>query len=140
MKIREIMSTDVKQIDSSATIRETAERMKKFDIGCLPVKENNKIVGIITDRDIVIRAVVQGEDPNNATITSFYTPEVFCCSQDDELADAVKLMEDAQIRRLVVLDQDNQAVGVISAGDVALRSNEEHLTWQVMEKVCERTH
>ena len=137
MKVKEIMSTHVQSISSSAMVSEAAERMRIFDIGALPVLEDKKIVGMLTDRDIVIRAVAAGLDPKMTVIKDVFTPNILSCSQEDEIETAAKIMEDNQVRRLVVLGDDNAVVGMLSLGDLALNTSIDHLTWEILEKVCE---
>jgi CBS domain-containing protein len=139
MKVREIMSTHVQRISSSAMVSEAAEKMRIFDIGALPVLEENKIVGMLTDRDIVIRAIATGLDPKMTVIKDVFTPNVFCCSQEDDIETAARIMEDNQVRRLVVLGDDNSVVGMLSLGDLALKTSVDHLAFEILEKVCEPT-
>jgi CBS domain-containing protein len=137
MKVREIMSTHVQRISSSAMVSEAAEKMRIFDIGALPVLEDNKIVGMLTDRDIVIRAVAAGLDPKMTVIKDVFTPNILSCSQEDEIETAAKIMEDNQIRRLVVLGDDNTVVGMLSLGDLALKTGIDYLAFDILERVCE---
>lgn len=140
MKVREIMSAYVQSISSSAMVSEAAERMRIFDIGAIPILENNKIIGILTDRDIVIRAIAAELDPKMTVIKDVYTPNILNCFEEDEIETAARIMEDNQVRRLVVLGDDNTVVGMLSLGDLALKTNIAHLTWEILEKVCEPTH
>ncbi len=139
MKVREIMSSHVQQISSSAMVAEAAEKMNTFDIGALPVLENNTIVGILTDRDIVIRTVAAGLDPKTTVIKDIITPGIFCCCEQDNIETAAQIMEDHQVRRLVVLAEDKTVVGMVSLGDLALKTSNDHLTYEVMERICEPT-
>ena len=139
MKVREIISTHVQRISSSAMVSEAAEKMRIFDIGALPILEDNKIVGMLTDRDIVIRAIAAGLDPKMTAIKDVYTPNVLSCFEDDEIETAARIMEDNQVRRLVVLGNDNNVVGMISLGDLAFKTDVDHLTWEILERVCEPT-
>lgn len=137
MKVKEIMSTNVKRISTSAMISEAAEKMRKYDVGALPILEDNKIVGILTDRDIVVRAVAAGMDPKMTLVKDAYSPKVFCCSEEDDIETAAKLMEESKIRRLVVLGKDDIVVGLVSMGDLALKTSNDHLAFEVLERVCE---
>jgi CBS domain-containing protein len=137
MKVREIMSTHVQRISSSAMVSEAAERMRIFDIGALPVLEEDKVVGMLTDRDIVIRAVAAGLDPKMTVIKDVFTPNVLCCFQEDDIETAARIMEDNQVRRLVVLGDDNTVVGMLSLGDLALKTKINHLAYEILERVCE---
>ena len=137
MKVREIMNTLVQQISSGAMVSEAAERMRIFDIGALPVLEDSKIVGMLTDRDIVIRAVAAGLGPKMTVIKDVFTPNVLCCFHEDEIETAAKIMEDKQVRRLVVLGDNNTVAGILSLSDLALKASIDHLKYEILERVCE---
>ncbi len=137
MKVRDVMSRHVQRISSSAMVCEAAEKMRIFDIGSLPVLEDNKIVGMLTDRDIVIRVVAAGLSPRMTVIKDVYTPDIICCYPDDDIEAAARVMEDNQIRRLLVLDHDDNIAGILSIGDLALKTNIDRLTYEILEKVCE---
>ena len=139
MKVREIMSSPVKQISSSAMVSEAADKMKTFDVGALPILEDNKIVGMLTDRDIVVRTIAMDMDPKMTVIKDIFTPEVLCCFEEDDISTAAKIMEDNQVRRLVVLDNEKTVVGMISLGDLALKTSNDHLAYEILERVCEPT-
>jgi len=139
MKVKEIMSTKVEMIQSNSTIIEAAKKMMSKDIGVLPVQEETRIVGIITDRDIIVRAIAANLDPKTTKVSKIMSRQVSSCSQDEEVEDAAKIMETKQIHRLIVLDSDNKPVGIFSVGDIAMKTSDEHLTWEVMEKISEHT-
>ncbi|MCE5186058.1 MAG: CBS domain-containing protein [Planctomycetaceae bacterium] len=140
MRVREIMSTHVQQIRSDASVSEAADTMRNFDVGILPVLEGNKVVGILTDRDIVIRAVAAGLDPEETTVRDVMTSDVLGCSFDDDVETVAQIMEDNQVRRLVVLNDQQLVVGIVSLGDLAVKSRDERLSYEVLEKVCEPSH
>lgn len=140
MRIRDIMSTHVQQIRSDASVSEAADMMRNFDVGILPVLEGNRVVGIVTDRDIVIRTVAAGLDPDETNVKDVMTSDVLCCSFDDDIETAARLMEDNQIRRLIVLNDQELVVGIVSLGDLAVKSHDEHLSYEVLERVCEPSH
>ena len=137
MKVREIMSTDVQRISSSAMVSEAAEKMRVFNIGCLPILEDNKIVGMLTDRDIVIRAIAAGSNPRMTIIKDIFTPNIIRCYEDDDIETAATIMEVHRVRRLVVIRNDNSVAGILSLGDLASKANIDHLTYEIMERVCE---
>ncbi|MCC6213079.1 MAG: CBS domain-containing protein, partial [Burkholderiales bacterium] len=94
-----------------------------LDVGALPVQEpEGELVGIVTDRDIAVRAVAEGMDPNGSTVSQIMTPQVQTCSANRDIADAARLMETRRIRRLVVVDASGAPVGMISLGDLALHA------------------
>lgn len=140
MRVREIMSTHVQQIRSDASINEAADMMRNFDVGILPVVESNRVVGILTDRDIVIRAVAAGLDPEETTVKDVMTSNVLCCSFDDDIETVARMMEENQVRRVIVLNDQELVVGIVSLGDLAVKGHDEHLSYEVLERVCEPVH
>lgn len=122
MKIKECMTTDVKIADPSRTIQDAAKLMEKNDCGCLPVGEDDRLVGMITDRDIVLRAVAKGLPPSTP-IREIMSMDIKYCFESDELDEVADNMADAQLRRLPVLNAEKRIVGIVSIGDVA-RSDE----------------
>jgi CBS domain-containing protein len=123
MKVSEVMTTDVKIADPNRSIQDAAKLMDKNDCGSLPVGEGDKLVGMITDRDIVVRAVAGGL-PANTPIREIMTNEIKYCFEDEDIEDVADNMGDIQMRRLPVLSRDKRIVGIVSIGDLA-RSDEE---------------
>ena len=121
MKVKEAMSTDVQLISPDQPIREAAQMMVEIDAGVLPVAENDRLVGMITDRDIAIKGVACGMGPD-AKIRDVMTADVKYCFEDQDLAEVTKNMADIQVRRLPVLDHDKRLVGIISLGDIAVNT------------------
>ena len=122
MKIKEAMTRDVRTIAPSDTIRQAAELMAEIDAGVLPVAESDRMVGMITDRDIAIRAVGAGLGPD-ATARDVMSPEVKYCYEDDDVDEVCENMADQQIRRLPVIDRDKRLVGIVSLSDLAKRAD-----------------
>ena len=120
MKVHEAMTDDVCLVDPDRSIREAAQMMADQDIGALPVGENDRLVGMVTDRDIAVRAVALGLGPDTK-IRQVMSPEVKYCFDDEELDDAAHNMGEIKVRRLPVLNRDKRLVGIISFGDVAQR-------------------
>ena len=137
MQLKDVMTRKVQDIGPQASLKEAAEKMRTLDIGALPVCENDKLVGMITDRDIAVRAVAQGQDPNRATVRDAMTGQMFFCYEDEDVQKAAKLMEEKQIRRLPVFDRSKRFCGIVSLGDIATRIHDEHLSAQVLEQVSE---
>jgi CBS domain-containing protein len=122
MKVREAMTGDVRLTDPNRSIREAAEMMAEQDIGALPIGENDRLVGMITDRDIAVRAVARGLGPDTK-IRDVMSPEVMYCFEDEDLDDATKNMGDIKVRRLPVLNRDKRLVGIISISDLTRRED-----------------
>jgi len=119
MKVSEVMTRDVRLIEPTQTIQEAARLMAELDTGIMPVREGDRLVGMITDRDIAVRAVAQGRGPDTP-IRDIMTDEVKYCYEDDDTDDAARNMADIQVRRLPVLTRDKRLVGIISLGDMAV--------------------
>jgi CBS domain-containing protein len=119
MQVNEAMSTDVKIANPSQPIRDAARMMAQIDAGLLPVGEGDRLVGMITDRDIAIRAVGAGKGPDTP-IREVMSKEVKYCFEDDEVDEVAQNMADIKVRRLPVLDRDKRLVGIVSLADIAL--------------------
>jgi CBS domain-containing protein len=137
MNVSEIMTTDFEMIDSTSSLIEAAEKMKSLNVGFLPVKEGTRLAGLLTDRDIVIRGLAEGLDPGSTQVKDILSSEVVYCYDDDSVEDAARLMEDNQIRRLIVVNHDQTPVGIVSIGDIAVKSGQEQLAGEILERVSE---
>ena len=114
MQLKAIMTPHVEVIAPEATIREAAEKMSHLDIGPLPVCEGERLVGMVTDRDITVRAVAEGRDPATTLVREVMTPDLIYGFEDQDVQDAAHLMEQYQIRRLPVLNRSQQLVGIVA--------------------------
>ena len=119
MQVNEAMSSDVKIASPDQSIRDAAKMMAELDAGVLPVGENDKLVGMITDRDIAIRAVAAGKPPTTK-VRDVMSSEVKYCFDDEDLDDVAENMADIKVRRLPVLNREKRLVGIVSLGDIAL--------------------
>jgi CBS domain-containing protein len=119
MKIHDVMTPDVEIANPDNSVREVALSMAQIDIGVLPVGENDRLVGMITDRDIAIRVVAAGLDPESTTIREVMTPEIEYCFDDDDTKAVAEKMAHLKVRRLPVLNRKKRLVGIISVGDLA---------------------
>lgn len=138
MKLKEIMSENVEAISADSTLTEAANTMARLDIGFIPVLEGtNGIAGIVTDRDLVVRAIAEGRDPSKTTVGDIMTKGLETLSPEDDVEQAARLMEEKQVRRLVVKDESGAYVGVVSLGDLAKRTSDHELSGEALEKVCE---
>ena len=118
MKVSDIMTRDVRLLNPDQTIREAAKLMADVDAGALPVGENDRLVGMITDRDIVIRAVAQGKSADTK-VADVMSKEMLYCLDTDAIDDVGRNMAKAQVRRLPVVNKDKRLVGIVSLGDLA---------------------
>ena len=137
MKITEILTPNPQCISPDTTLTAAAQKMKSLDVGMLPICENDRLVGTITDRDITIRSVASGADPNTAMVRDAMTRDIVYCFDDEDVEDAAELMEQKQIRRLPVLSRNKRLIGIVSLGDLAVRTQREKLAGEVLERVSE---
>jgi CBS domain-containing protein len=140
MQVSQIMSTDVRSVSPDSTVWDAAAKMRSFDVGVLPVCRGSRLVGILTDRDITVRVAAAGLPPTVVTVDEAMTGNPAACHETDEVADAARLMEELQVRRLPVKDWNDQLVGIVSLADIAERTDDERMVAQVLEQVCEPAH
>jgi CBS domain-containing protein len=119
MQLKDVMTTKVQLTDPSAKLKDAAISMREGDFGLLPVGANDRLVGTITDRDITIRAVAEGKDPNATTVGDVMSEGIRYCFEDQEVEEAARLMSEAQVRRLPVLNRDKRLVGIVALADLA---------------------
>lgn len=119
--IAEIMSTDVRTIQPQDSLRRAAQCMQELDVGALPVCDGERLLGMVTDRDITVRAIADGLNPDEACVSDIMTPDVECCTVDQDAEEAKRLMGARQVRRLPVIDRNHKLVGIVSLGDLATR-------------------
>jgi CBS domain-containing protein len=117
MQIANIMSRDVQFIGPDTTLREAALHMRKIDAGALPVADNDKLIGILTDRDIAIRGIAAGKGPD-AKVRDAMSREIRYCYEDEDVAHVAQNMSELQIRRLPVMSRDKRLVGIVSLADL----------------------
>ena len=137
MRLRDVMTRGVREISPDTPLREAARHMKDLNVGVLPVCDGSKIVGMLTDRDIAVRGVAEGCDPDSTRASELMSPGVIYCYEDEDVREAARLMEEKQIRRLLVMDRGHQAVGIVSLGDLATRHGDDRLSGEVLERVSE---
>lgn len=132
-KVRDVMSNRPRCVSPDTPLSEAAELMESEDVGALPVLEGDELAGMITDRDIVIRAVARGKDPRGMPVREVSTREVVTVRSDEDLSEALKLMASYQVRRLPVVDEGNRLVGVLAQADVAQEAKEKTVGEMVEE-------
>ena len=136
MKLREIMTSNVEVIHPDDTLQIAAEKMRDRDIGFLPVCDGDRLTGVLTDRDLITRALADGMDSKAMLGRYLVTSPAIYCFEDQSVDEAAKLMHDNQIRRLVILSRDKRMVGVVSLGDLAV-SADDKLSSEVLQSVSE---
>jgi len=137
-KISDVMTRDVHIASPSQTIREAADEMLRADIGSLPVGENDRLVGMITDRDIVLRAVAKGRDPKT-TVRDVMTDRIQYCFEDDDVVGVAENMANLGVRRLPVLNHDKRLVGIVALSNVA-NCGEARAATKLLKGVAEPHH
>jgi CBS domain-containing protein len=121
--VNEIMSVDVQVVEPQASLRHAARLMRDLDVGALPVCSGHQLLGMVTDRDIVVRAVAEGLGPETACVSDVMSGDAQWCTEDQDTEEVMRLMAQAQVRRLPVIDMDKQLVGIVSISDLALRQS-----------------
>ena len=137
MQLREIMTPDVEVVDSKAVLKEAAAKMKHLDVGVVPVCDGEKLKGMLTDRDITVRATAEGRNPSKTKVSEIMSTDLAYCFEDQEVEEAVSLMEVKQIRRLPILSRDNRLVGIVSLGDIAVHTGDKNLAGDTLQEVSE---
>jgi len=139
MNLKDVMTSHVEVIRPETTLEDAAKKMKDVDAGSMPVCDGDRLVGMVTDRDITVRATAHGVDPKSMTVKEVMSPNVVYGFEEQDVADAARIMEDKQIRRLLVLNREKRLVGIVSLGDLATRASSAAITEEVVEQVSEPT-
>jgi CBS domain-containing protein len=138
MLVKDVMTFGAECAQPTDSIADAADRMKQLDVGSLPVcGDHDKLVGMITDRDITTRATAQSRDPRDTEVADVMTSNVIYVFEDQSVQEAGRLMEANQVRRLVVLNREMRLVGIVSLGDLAVKTGDEHLGGEVLGQVSE---
>jgi CBS domain-containing protein len=136
-QLREIMTREVHCIPPDTSLRHAAQKMKSWDVGALPICENDRLIGVVTDRDIAIRAVAEGQNPDASTVKEAMTRDLVFCFDDEDVQRAAELMEKRQIRRLPILNRSKRLVGIVSLGDLAIRLHDANLCHEALEQISQ---
>jgi CBS domain-containing protein len=135
MQVREVMTHHVEVVRPDTTLQEAAQKMRSLDVGPLPVCDGERLVGMLTDRDITVRATAEGRDPKTTRVQEVMTPDVHYVYDDEDVQEAAQTMQQQQIRRVVVVNRDKRLVGIVSLGDLATREQIENVDEEVLEDV-----
>ncbi len=119
MFVKEIMTPEAGCVGPEMCLKDLADKMRKMDVDCLPVMKGDRLVGMITDRDITHRAVADGRDPTATMVRDVMSTEINSCFDDQHVGDAARIMAEKHVRRLLVLDHDEQTVGILALGDLS---------------------
>ena len=137
MTLKDVMTPGVEVIAPEATLQQAAAKMRRLNIGPLPVCDGDQLVGMLTDRDITVRAVAEGCDPTTTTVREAMTPDLAYCFEEQSIEDGVQMMERYQIRRLPILSRAKRLVGMVSLGDLAVSSGNEMQVGETLKQVSE---
>ena len=135
MQVKDVMTRGAEVVRPDATLQEAANQMKSLDIGPLPVCDGDKIIGMLTDRDITVRATAEGLDPKQTRVREVMSKELITCLEDQDVKEAAELMQSNQIRRVPILNKDKRLVGMLSLGDLAHRTQDSKLAGKTLEEV-----
>jgi len=136
MKVSEVMTRDVQTVRPEQPVQEAASFMLSANAGSIPVTDGDRLIGMITDRDIAVRGVAKGYGPDTP-VRELMTDEIICARDDDDVEDVASKMGDAQVRRLPVIDRDERLCGIVSLGDLS-RETDEDCASEALEGVSER--
>lgn len=138
MNVSQVMTRNVECIRPSDSVMQAARKMRKLDVGALPVcGDNDRLVGMITDRDIVVRAVADARDMDETKVQELMTPDIHFCLDTHDVHHAAQLMHDKQVRRLVVLNDDHRLVGIVSLGDLAVEAGDDAMAGEALEGISQ---
>ena len=135
MDVSEVMTKEVEVVRPDATVQEAAQKMKDIDVGSLPVCDGRKLQGMITDRDVTIRAVAEGRDPKQTKVKEVMTADVVFGRTGQDIVEIAETMASHQIRRLPIVNADNELVGIVALGDLAVDTDEEEIGGNVLADV-----
>ena len=136
MQVKSVMTQSAEWVEPSLKLREAAARMRDKDIGVLPIGEGDRLVGMVTDRDIVIRALADGKDIEGMTVRDAMTRKVLYCYEDEDIEDVAENMGKNKVRRLPVLNRDKRLIGMVTIGDIA-KKGEEDEAGEALSQICQ---
>lgn len=139
MQLKDIMTPTVERLPKDASVQEVAQKMKAIDVGMIPVYDGDRLVGMVTDRDMALRVVAEGRDAAQTPAHAVMTPEVIYCYEDQSVEDAAEVMERQQIRRLIVLNRNKRLVGIVSLGDLATHRQSKKAAGEALSEISKES-
>jgi CBS domain-containing protein len=136
-QVRDVMTSNPETVSERDSLRDVARIMKDRDTGVVPVVDGRKIIGLITDRDIVVRGLAEGKNLENATVTEVMTRQVRSVRDDSSVNDALELMNRADIRRVPVVNGQDELVGIVSLGDISINTNKDDKVGKTVESISQ---
>lgn len=138
-RVGDVMVGDVLTIDASASVMEAAQRMRDGNVGVLPVTDEGRLRGIVTDRDLVVRGMAEGADPVSMRVGDCATWDIVCARRESTIDEAMEVMAECQIGRLPVVDTDNRVIGIVTLSSLALRSRSQDDALETAQEVSKRS-
>jgi CBS domain-containing protein len=135
MDIKDIMSRNVEIVSAGASLRDAARKMKELDVGLIPVCDGDRLKGVLTDRDITIRATADGRDPATTMVSEVMSTDLAYGVEDQDVEEAVSVMEARQIRRLPIVNKDKRLIGIVTLADIAVHYGDRDLSGEALEEV-----
>jgi CBS domain-containing protein len=135
--VRDVMTANPECVSEKDSLRDVARIMKDKDTGVVPVVDGKKVIGLITDRDIVVRGLAEGKNLENASVNDLMTRSVRSVRDDSSVNDALELMTKAEIRRVPVVNSNDELVGILSLGDIAVQGNQDNKVGRAVESISE---
>jgi len=129
------MTHNVEVVSAGASLKDAAKKMKDLDVGLIPVCDGDRLKGVLTDRDITIRATADGRDPSKTKVSEVMSTDLAYCLEDQEVEEAVSVMEARQIRRLPIVNQNKRLIGIISLADIAVHVGDRDLSGETLEEI-----
>jgi CBS domain-containing protein len=137
MNISDIMTRDVEVVNPNASLQTAAQKMKDLEVGSLPVCDGKRLLGMITDRDITIRATAAGKNPTTTAVNDTMSPGITYCFEDQDVNEAAQVMEEKQIRRLPILNRQKKLVGIVSLGDLAVDGGNRMVAGEAITRISQ---
>lgn len=134
MKVKEIMTKDVACLNSDDSVERAAQLMKQYDVGSIPVCQQNKVIGIVTDRDIALRSIAEGKDTKRQKVQEIMSSNPVVGNPDMDVEDAARIMSQKQIRRLPIVD-NNSLVGIVALGDISVEPSEQDTAEEALKNI-----
>lgn len=134
-----MMTPEVVTLAPTAKAKDAAALMRSLNIGAIPICEGTRLMGMVTDRDLVLRVMAEGLNPEHETIQTIMTSDVDYCYEDQTVEEAAQVMQDRQVRRLPIINRENELVGIVSLGDVAVKGTDRMTTATALEEISQPT-
>jgi CBS domain-containing protein len=136
-QVRDVMTVNPDCVSEKDSLRDVARIMKERDTGVVPVVDGKKIIGLITDRDIVVRGLAEGKDLGTASVTELMTKQVRSVRDDASVNEALELMSRAEVRRVAVVNNNDELVGIVSLGDISINTDKDNKVGKTVESISE---